>query len=55
MSEMLGNHFYLSRDLAQAIDAYSKAFGDNIVLSGVYIPRMAAGTFNQTQKMLLLK
>lgn len=30
MSEMLGNHYFLSRDFSQAIDAYSKAFGNNI-------------------------
>lgn len=27
---MLGNHYFLSRDFSQAIDAYSKAFGNNI-------------------------
>ncbi len=30
MSEMLGNHYFLSRNFNQAIDAYSKAFGNNI-------------------------
>ena len=29
MSEMLGNHYFLSRNYAKAIDAFSKALGDN--------------------------
>lgn len=56
MSEMLGNHYFLSRAFSQAIDAYSKAFGNNIpnsVLKKLIICHITKGDISIAKEYFL--
>lgn len=56
MSEMLGNHYFLSRNFAQAIDAYSRAFGNDYpanVLKKLIICHITQGDFTTAQNYLI--
>ncbi len=56
MSEMLGNHYFLSRNFSHAIDAYSKAFGNNIpnsVLKKLIICHITKGDISIAKEYFL--
>lgn len=56
MSEMLGNHYFLSRNFTQAIDAYTRAFGNDYpanVLKKLIICHITQGNLTTAQNYLI--
>lgn len=56
MSEMLGNHYYLSRNYAQAIDAFSKTFNSNFpshILKKLIICHITQGNIKTAKEYFL--